>query len=269
MRKILIIDDDKTLANSTKEFLTLADYSVEVANNGPDGLDMARKDNFDVIILDYQMRPMDGLTVLKHIKEENLPSSVILFTAYGNFDVVSKALSLGAHTVLPKPINMDRLKNVIRNAMRERSYASPLQVGQSENLNDKSKIDVGKANILIVDDSRMFRKMIIMALSSEFKDFNFIEAIDGTDAINKMNEYEIKLIFLDINMPQMSGLEFMKLKKKSPKFERIPIVVLTTEKEKQTMAESYLSGATVFMQKPFQPPELVKVVKTLIYWHVK
>jgi two-component system chemotaxis response regulator CheY len=124
-------------------------------------------------------------------------------------------------------------------------------------------------NILVVDDSHLFRKIIINNIGAAFQEFKFIQATDGLDALEKLKEEKVNLIILDINMPRMTGIEFLKERRKNAEYSQIPIVVLTTEKEKETMGKAYLEGAAVYLNKPFKPEELIKVIKTMVYWHIK
>lgn len=290
MKKVLIVDDDRLFLNSMARALTGEGYEVDQAQSGEEALNKLHQQKFDLIVLDYKMQPIDGMEVLRTIHQEGFNIPVVMITAYGTFDMATEALSFDVITVLPKPVEMDRLKTVVKNAIRgqhprARTTGRPIMAKdggskppvtnghkpaaeRSEEATKNGQTEAQK-KILVVDDSRLFRKMIISTIQTTFKEFGIVEAEDGLDALEKLNQNNINLIILDINMPHMNGLEFMKLKRKSEKFKQIPVVVLTTEKEKETMGKAYLSGATVFMNKPFQRQELIKVLKTMSYWHVK
>ncbi len=282
MKKILLVDDDRLFLKSMSRTLTAENYQVEQATSGQEALEKIKVQTYDLVILDYKMQPIDGMQVLKAIHEKKLNCAVIMITAYGTFDMATEALAHNAVTILPKPVEMQRLKTVVKSALRGPVFRYQAK-GAAQKL-DRDKLNAARQsakvktatspsesgdNILIVDDSKLFRKMIISTVSSAFEDFSFIEAENGVEAIERLNKYPTKLIILDINMPHMNGIEFMKLKRKSTRFKNIPIIVLTTEKEKETMGKAYLSGATVFMKKPFQRQELIKVVKTMNFWHIK
>lgn len=136
------------------------------------------------------------------------------------------------------------------------------------NLSTPLKTDTIKKDVLIVDDSPTYRKMVISAIS-KFEDFHILEAEDGVDALEKMKKHHIRLIILDYNMPRMNGLEFLQCIKKIDQFKSVPIIMLTTETENKKMVDSYVAGAKVYITKPFKPQELVKVVETMRYWHMK
>ena len=114
--------------------------------------------------------------------------------------------------------------------------------------------------ILSVDDSAIIRKIIRGAV--EVLDFELLEASDGLEAVEVLEkEYrEIALILLDWNMPGMNGLEFLKKIKGSPEFARIPVMMVTTESEKENIIKAIQAGAVHYMTKPFTIEELIKKI---------
>ncbi len=114
--------------------------------------------------------------------------------------------------------------------------------------------------ILSVDDSAIIRKIIRGAV--EVLDFELLEASDGLEAVAVLEkEYrEIALILLDWNMPGMNGLEFLKKIKGSPEFARIPVMMVTTESEKENIIKAIQAGAVHYMTKPFTIEELIKKI---------
>ena len=123
-------------------------------------------------------------------------------------------------------------------------------------------------NVLVVDDSKTMRGILSKTIS-RYADFNIIEAGDGVDALEKMQNGNIRLIFLDYNMPRMNGIEFMKNIRSQSEYKNIPVVMLTTESEEAKVRSGYVAGATVYMTKPYQPEALIKVVEAMRYWHMK
>ncbi len=117
---------------------------------------------------------------------------------------------------------------------------------------------------LIIDDSRVMRNMVMNALKqSRLATFEFTEAVDGADALTKFNPTAFDMCFVDWNMPNMTGVEFVKQARAGGTAFHIPMVMVTSE---QTMAkiEEALNqaGADSFVCKPFTPEDMrVKLEK--------
>ncbi len=113
-------------------------------------------------------------------------------------------------------------------------------------------------NILIVDDSRMVRKIISVSLKGE-KQFRLSEASSGLDALDKLAETPIDLIFTDINMPNMDGLEFIKRCKDDELLKTIPIIVITTEDGVEDRQRAMGMGAAGFVSKPLDKESILTI----------
>lgn len=103
-KKIVIIEDDNILHNTLKKFLSNKGYEVKGAINGKDGVELVKKENPDLVLLDIVLPKKDGFGVIKDLKAgestKNIP--IVLLTNLGNIDDVQKALDLGATTYLIK-----------------------------------------------------------------------------------------------------------------------------------------------------------------------
>jgi len=116
--------------------------------------------------------------------------------------------------------------------------------------------------IMTVDDSASVRQMVSFTLKEA--GYQVVEASDGRDAISKMNGTEINLVVTDLNMPNMDGIELIKNVRANPKYRFIPILMLTTESQTEKKMEGKKAGATGWIIKPFQPEQLLSVVKKVI-----
>ncbi len=116
--------------------------------------------------------------------------------------------------------------------------------------------------ILIVDDSASFRQVVAIILRSA--GYDVVEAQDGKDGLAKLAEKRAHLIISDINMPVMDGFEFLKAVKAMPDYKFTPVVMLTTESAQSKMQQGKASGAKAWMVKPFDPPQILAVVKQLV-----
>lgn len=116
--------------------------------------------------------------------------------------------------------------------------------------------------IMTVDDSATVRQMAGLVLRGA--GYEVIEAIDGVDALSKLTGQELNLILTDLNMPNMDGLELTRRVRTLPNYKYVPVVLLTTESQPEKKQEGKAAGATAWIVKPFNPDQLLAVVKKVI-----
>jgi two-component system chemotaxis response regulator CheY len=95
-------------------------------------------------------------------------------------------------------------------------------------------------------------------------DYQVIEAVDGVNALSKLGGQDIHLFLVDVNMPNMGGLEFTRQIRAMPQYKFIPIILLTTESSTDKKQEGKAAGATAWIIKPFDPDQLLAVVKKVM-----
>lgn len=118
MAKILVIDDDSSIAESLDLYLTEEGYTVYTAATGTDGLNAFVKHAPDLVILDIRLPDIDGFTVLEDLREEEENVKVVMITAYHDMDSTIKAMKGGAFDYIHKPINVEELDMAIRKALK-------------------------------------------------------------------------------------------------------------------------------------------------------
>ncbi|MDX2110202.1 MAG: response regulator [Verrucomicrobiota bacterium] len=116
--------------------------------------------------------------------------------------------------------------------------------------------------IMTVDDSASMRQMVSFTLQQA--GFKVIEAMDGQDALSKLNGTAINLLITDLNMPRVDGIELIKRVRMLPAFRYIPILMLTTESQDDKKQAGKAAGATGWIVKPFKQDQLVAVVNKVI-----
>lgn len=118
--KILVIDDEDIVRTSCSRTLSPEGYEVSLAKNGFEGLRMASEDTFDVVLTDLKMPDMDGIEVLRNIKEKWPKTEVIIVTGYQTVDTAVKAIKLGAYDYIEKPFTPDVLIAAVTSALSSR-----------------------------------------------------------------------------------------------------------------------------------------------------
>jgi two-component system, chemotaxis family, chemotaxis protein CheY len=118
------------------------------------------------------------------------------------------------------------------------------------------------SNILIVDDSPTIRRMVKASLAPIGAEF--IEASSGLEAIEQLALGPIQLMVLDLNMPDMHGLEVLGFVRANQKFQQLPILVLTTRDDPSSRTAAMQAGATNYLTKPFTPNNLLAEARGMI-----
>ena len=114
--------------------------------------------------------------------------------------------------------------------------------------------------VLVVDDSKLLHRMFEMML----RGFPLVHAYDGREALDRLTEHkDVDLVLLDINMPRMNGLEFLTAMKSNPAFQKIPVVIITTEGTEDDTQRGLEAGASAYVKKPFRNEELLGVINRL------
>ncbi len=116
--------------------------------------------------------------------------------------------------------------------------------------------------IMTVDDSASIRQMVNFTLKSA--GYQVVEAVDGKDAVSKLQDSNVHMVLTDLNMPNMDGIQLIKSVRAMPSYKFIPIVMLTTESQAEKKQEGKAAGATGWIVKPFKPEQLLAVVKKVL-----
>lgn len=146
---ILTIDDEENIRSGLCDNFELEGYEVKQAANGKDGLALVKKGDIDLVITDLRMDGISGEEVVRHITTENPGIPVIVLTGHGSIDDATKAIKMGAYDFLTKPLDLDHLNKIVKNALEGRELK--LQKKQLEKqLENKKALSemVGKSSVL-------------------------------------------------------------------------------------------------------------------------
>jgi len=153
MSKILVIDDERSIRNTLKDILEYEKYQVDLAEEGTTGLEMIKKNEYDIVLCDIKMPGLDGIEVLTKIQEDEIETPIVMISGHGNIDTAVESIKKGAYDFIEKPLDLNRLLITIRNAMDKSSLMTETKV---------LKKKVSK-KYEIVGESDAIRKIIDMA----------------------------------------------------------------------------------------------------------
>jgi len=151
MPKILVIDDERAIRNTLKDVLEYEKYEVDLAEDGPTGLELFQHGSYDAVLCDIKMAKMDGIEVLQNLMEESPDTPVIMISGHGNIESAVDAIKKGAFDFLEKPLDLNRLLITIRNAMDKATLITQTKVLKKQ-VNKKYEIVGNSPAINIVKD---------------------------------------------------------------------------------------------------------------------
>ena len=128
MAKILIIDDEKAIRNTLREILEYEDYQVEDVDNGPDALELIKKNEYDLILCDIKMNKMDGMEVLTEGLSIQPDLPFIMISGHGTVETAVEASKKGAFDFISKPPDLNRLLITVRNALERKNLVTETKV---------------------------------------------------------------------------------------------------------------------------------------------
>jgi DNA-binding response OmpR family regulator len=119
--RILLADDEEALRELLREQLSAQGYAIDEAQDGVEAVEKLQQNSYHLAILDINMPRKNGLDVLRHIREQNLPVRVIMLTGRLGFSVGSESMLLGADEYITKPFDLDYLEMAIKKVLAKSS----------------------------------------------------------------------------------------------------------------------------------------------------
>jgi len=286
MKRILITDDDRFMANVCRQKFEEAGFQVAVAHDGHEAIEELVLHPPDVILLDLALPEIDGLGVLRFVRSRErlgkLPVIVVSNSAYFS-GVVQAAWHAGATHFFnkgdcsPKSL-VDEVQKVLASAAESPVEAAPAEAAtapapsrppslpapaaplrvEPPPLPEKRvpvKRAAGPLRVMIADDDRLIHGV----LSYFLKEAGFLvtSVYDGREALDTAEVQAPDLLVLDGMMPELDGFETLKRWRQTPKLARIPVIMLTAESDRVKRADALGGGAVAYLMKPFSPDDLV------------
>ena len=180
MKSVLVVDDEKSIRDAIKMILEYDKYDVQFANDGPSALAKVGSAPFDAILLDIKMAGMDGLRVLKTVKEKLPELPVVMISGHGTIETAVEATKLGAFDFLQKPLDRERLLITVRNAiqakhlmsevkeMKEQVQGKDVILGESPKIKEVltiiERVAPTEARVLIIGENGSGKELVARAI---------------------------------------------------------------------------------------------------------
>ncbi len=231
---ILVVDDDRDLAESLAEMLAIDGHTTELAFTGEDGVDLYKAGAFDLILMDVKLPGISGVEAFDRIRRTDQDVRVILMTAFRMESLLSEAADKGAVTVLHKPFQIE-------------AVTAALQRARPEGI------------LLLVDDDLDFSSELGRYLVDQ--GYRVATAATGEEALEHAENSHVNALILDLRLPVMSGLEvYLELKRRG---HALPTIIITGYGEDCTEDLAILRSMDVtgILFKPFSMGDFMKVMR--------
>ena len=196
--KILLVDDERQLTDALSSILKKNNFAVDCAYNGEDGLDLALSGIYDLIVLDIMMPKIDGLSVLKTLRESKCNTPILMLSAKSEISDKIIGLNLGADDYIAKPFDTNELLARIRALLRRKATftGDVLSYGDISLDRDTVKLVKGEKSIALGKKEFQILEMLILNAGKSIDKEKFIEKIWGYDTDAEYNTIEVYVSFL-------------------------------------------------------------------------
>lgn len=271
--KILVIEDHQLNLELVTDLLEASGFFVFSAPSAEEGLRMARELSPQLVLMDFSLPGMDGLSATKNLKANPATRhlSVVGLTAHAMKGDEELALNAGCDGYLTKPIDtrtfIESIKRFIASANSGQKANDILEKGTDcGEISDAKSARSGKASslgfVLVVDDEEQNRTLLCDPL--EARGYEVAEAENGIQALQKIAARLPDVILLDLMMPKMDGFEVCRRLRKDPATSHIPILMITALSERKERLAGIEAGANDFLNKPVDIQDVALRVKNAI-----
>ncbi|MBR7024413.1 MAG: response regulator [Selenomonadaceae bacterium] len=261
--KVLIVDDEELAREHAKSVLQEVGIEADTSSGGVEALEQiklrhARREDYNLILVDWLMPEKDGIELTRDIRKLlGEETAVIVLTAYDWYEIEDKAKEAGVDTFMAKPLSSSNVLYEFRQAFNRKQKLLP----------EKKKVDLEGRRILVAEDMPVNAEIMMMIL--EMRGMKADLAENGQIAVDKFAaspEKYYDAVLMDIRMPVMDGLAATTAIRKlnHPDAKRVPIIAMTANAFDEDVQRSLKAGMNAHLTKPADPEHLYKTLEELI-----
>jgi CheY-like chemotaxis protein len=231
---ILVVDDDLDTCRNLSDILIDLGQEVDTAQSGPAALDLVRQRHYDIALLDLKMPDMDGLNLYRELKKLSADTVAIIVTAYASGTTAEEAGAAGIWQVLPKPIDLPKLLDLVSNAL-------------------------GQPLVLLVDDDPDLCASLWDVLREH--GYRVCLAHNEEEALDRLRKKAFEIVLIDMKLPASDGRHvFQHVRQLNPSARTVLITGYRSEME-QIVQQVLAEGADAACYKPFDMPHLLATLE--------
>jgi len=239
--KILVVDDEIRIGKSFKKCLESDDITVDYETNGKAAIEQVGSNKYDVIFLDVIMPGLNGVQVLKKIKEADSGVKVVMITGYSVEEMMEKAKEYGAYASMNKPINISSIMDVIK---------------QIANGDKKA----GTMKCLVIDEMNSVESLLFTVLDSAGFSVKIINNLN--EKLTKEDIEEFSIAVINIDPYKIKGSSLIELVTKVLPKERIIVIADKTEEEND-IEEALNTGSVNYIGRKATKKDIMQVLKSI------
>ncbi|MDX1295535.1 MAG: response regulator, partial [Sulfurimonadaceae bacterium] len=270
-RFVLVVDDQEVSREVLGNMLKAWKVNVDMAASGEEALTMikevnAQEKSYDTILLDWKMPGMDGVELARKVQELensgelNYEPKIIMVTAYDKKELLKVVDGVGFSGLLTKPVTPSELYNRLNGQLFSSTFVQKPKLSQVQKVYDLAK-PVGGSKILLVEDNEINQLVahdMLLKMGMKVR-----IAHNGAEAVSMAADDSFDLVFMDIHMPVMNGLDATRKIRENAELADLPIIALTAAAMELDKEKSYEAGMNDFLAKPFM---VEKVAAKLLKW---
>ena len=256
--KVLLADDDPVMLETTEETLRSIGVEADTVNSGAQAVERITSDSdYRMVLLDWKMPGMNGIEAARRIRAkvgERLP--IILISAYDRSDMEDAAKNAGVNAFISKPL----FRSTLFEKMNE------ILGNEKKHSDQEDNADIAGMRILVVEDNDINWEIISMMLQMQGVEAERAENGKlGVERIADSKEGEFNLVFMDIQMPVMNGIEATKRIRKleKPWQANIPIIAMTADAFSENVTECLNAGMNGHIAKPVDMKLVIREIKRI------
>ncbi|HFB52234.1 MAG TPA: response regulator, partial [Anaerolineae bacterium] len=265
-KRVLVIDDNATSRHILRTVLAAWDCIPDEAPDGAAGVKKLQHaldagTRYDIVLLDVVMPHLSGIDVLHTIRHtsgiKDVP--VVMMTMVNTLSMVTGRRDLKWDAYVTKPIKQADLRHALLVAV---GAAEPPEL-PADDTAPQPAIDKGSLRILLVEDNEINRRLATAMLARE--GYHLQTAENGKVALDMLAENVFDLILMDVQMPEMDGIEATAAIRQNPQWAHIPIIAMTAHAMKGDRERCLAAGMDDYLSKPIQKKELEAMLEKYLH----
>jgi CheY-like chemotaxis protein len=252
-----VVDDNKTNRFILKTQLEQWGLITTTVSSATEGLDLlSSNENYNLVITDMEMPEMDGVGFATAVKAKYAHLPVIMLSSIGDSSKIKYPGLFAA--ILTKPVKVNQLGKIVQAQLKSVASA-PIAEPSTVKLLDSNFAKEHPLNILVAEDNQVNQKLISRMLSK--LGYEFAMAENGLEVLKKLEEQEFNVIMMDVQMPEMDGLEATRSIRESDRKLQPFIIAMTANAGPDDRDLCISEGMDDYIAKPMKSDGLIAVLK--------